>query len=60
MPYDLAQLMQRYDVSLGGLFPKHGTATLRATDGLDLDSLAVVYERDYVVHLGCKGYEGIP
>ena len=48
VPYDLAQLMQRYDVSLGGLFPKLDTATLRAADGLDLDFLAVAYERDYV------------
>lgn len=48
VPYDLAQLMQRYDVSLGGLFPKLDTSTLRAADGLDLDFLAVAYERDYV------------
>jgi len=48
VPYDLAQLMQRYDVSLGRLFQKLDAAVLRAADGLDLDFLAVAYERDLV------------
>lgn len=48
IPYDLAQLMQRYDVTLGNLFPKLDLATLRSDLTLDLDFLAVAYERDYV------------
>ena len=48
VPYDLALLMQRYDVSLGELFPKLDTATLWSFPGLDLDFLAVAYERDLV------------
>lgn len=48
VPYDLVQLMQRYDVSLERLFPKLDAATLRAEKMLDLDFLAVAYERDYV------------
>ena len=50
VPYDLAQLMQRYDVSLGGLFPKLDTATLGAADGLDLDFLAVAFKDFYREH----------
>lgn len=48
VPYDLAQLMQRYDVSLERLFPKLDTATLQASSEPDLDFLAVAYERDLV------------
>lgn len=48
VPYDLALLMQRYDVTLGRLFPKLDTATLQADGSLDLDMLALAYERDYV------------
>lgn len=46
IPYDLAQLMERYDVSFDGLFPELDAATLEHAGALDLDLLAVAYERD--------------
>lgn len=48
VPYDLAQLMQRYEVSLSRLFPKLEAVVIEADEGLDLDFLAIAYERDYV------------
>lgn len=48
VPYDLAQLMQRFDVSFGSLFPKLDSRTLREDDLLDLDFLAAACERDLV------------
>lgn len=58
VPYDLAQIMQRYDVSLGRLFPKLDTATLRSSSELDLDFLAVAYERDLVHTSDAKATRG--
>ena len=54
VPYDLAQLMQRYDVSLRNLFPKLDSRTLRENTLLDLDFLAAAYERDLVHTSGGK------
>lgn len=51
VPYDLATLMQRYDVALGPLFPELDEGMLRETQGLDLDFLAVAYARDVLTML---------
>ena len=46
VPYELAQFMTRYDVSLEELFPSLDATALRERTDLDLDFLAVAYERD--------------
>lgn len=46
IPYDLAQLMERYDVSFRSLFPELDAAALERDRALDLDMLAVAYKRD--------------
>jgi hypothetical protein len=49
VPYDLAQLMTRYDVSLDELFPSLDAGVLHDWGGIDLDFLAVAYRRDAVL-----------
>ena len=54
VPYDLRQLMQVYEVSLGRMFPKLDVRTLREDESLDLDFLACAYERELVHTSGAK------
>ena len=54
VPYDVATLMERYDVCLGSLFPGLDGSVLASDGHLDLDFLAVAYERDFVSGLGAE------